>query len=166
MPWGADSDPPVIQLFVLILSYVNGWIAMFREYGRGRRPGPIRGGWNTTYGKIPRTPSGSSSPVSISATSATKSLQPSPICSWPVRQLTPGPPVSRFDSPCPYSCRTVAVSWSPTLIGGRAVLRCTEPGVGDPAIAALIALPSARPIRIAGIPTGDTIDPDINAGVF
>src|ERR671918_138371 len=42
MPCGIDSDPPVIQEFVLIRSYVNGWISMSREYGAGRMPGLCR----------------------------------------------------------------------------------------------------------------------------
>ncbi len=46
------------------------------------------------------------------------------------------------------------------------MLRCTEPGADVPAIAALIVLPSARPIRMAGMPTGGSISPDMRAGLF
>jgi hypothetical protein len=44
-PEAFRSQPPV-----LIESYVAGWIVMFREYGRLRSPGPVRGSWYTTYG--------------------------------------------------------------------------------------------------------------------
>jgi hypothetical protein len=100
---------------------------------------------------MPRGPSGSSRAGSIITALAYQSLHPSPICSLPDRQLTVGPPVRRLDTPWVYSWTMMPFSRSPSRIAGRAVLRCTEPVAGSPA---LTVFPSSWVTMTAGMPTG------------
>jgi hypothetical protein len=44
IPCGWESELPLSQAPCLMLSYVEGWICMVREYGRFRSPGLVRGG--------------------------------------------------------------------------------------------------------------------------
>jgi hypothetical protein len=74
----------------------------------------------------------------------------------PVRQLTVGPPVRRFETPCPYSWKIVSERKSASRIAGRSRLRCTLPSAGRPP---LIALPAAWEIATAGMPTAGSIEP-------
>ena len=69
-PCGSASDVLFSQPLDLMQSYVNGWMFMSREYGRGRMPSPWRSGWNSAYGPMPRGWSGSSSAGSSSSVSA------------------------------------------------------------------------------------------------
>src|SRR4051795_1927185 len=84
-------------------------------YGFGRIPAPVVG-WPRTYVPAPRVGSGDT-PGSVSIND-TKSLQPSPGCSWLPRQDTfAGPPVSRFDTPWVYSWKMTPLSKSPSRFG-------------------------------------------------
>ena len=59
-PCGSASEAPLSHWPVLIESYVNGWVSMLREYGRGRMPAALRLAWKSAYGPMPRGPCGSS----------------------------------------------------------------------------------------------------------
>src|SRR3954449_12520326 len=87
---------------------------------------------------------------------AKKSLQPSPACSSPLRQLMFGPPVRRSDVPWLYSWKIVSARKDASRITGRVLLMPTLPVAGS---AALIAVPVSRAIATTGIVTGGTIEP-------
>jgi hypothetical protein len=69
-----------------------------------------------------------------------------------------GPPVSRFDTPCPYSWMMIPFSRSPSRMAGRARLRCTDPAAGR--LARMVAA-SVWETMTAGIVTGGSTDPFI-----
>ena len=67
-----------------------------------------------------------------------------------------GPPVRRSETPCPYSWKIVSERKSASRIAGRAVLRCTRPVAGSPA---LMATPAACGTMIAGIVSAGLMEP-------